>query len=117
MRGDGFMKLMVGTLAALLLALCLTTAASAADKKDGKAIFEGAKCTMCHSVDAVGIASKKAKPADLSTVGATKKADWFAKYLKKEVDVKGKKHPAAFKGTDDETVVLTKWLESLKKAK
>ncbi|MCX6137058.1 MAG: c-type cytochrome [Ignavibacteriales bacterium] len=111
------MKLMIGALAALVLALCVTTTSTAAEKKDGKAIFENAKCAMCHSVDAAGITSKKAKPADLSIVGATKKADWFAKYLKKEVDLNGKKHPAVFKGTDEETVVLTKWLETLKKAK
>jgi cytochrome c553 len=111
------MKLMVGTLAAIVLALCLTQPATAADKKDGKTIFTSAKCTMCHSVTAVGVTSKKKNAADLSTVGAEKKADWFVKYLKKEIDIKGKKHPVAFKGTDEEMSTLTKWFESLKKAK
>ena len=111
------MKRMVGTLAAMVLALCLTQTATAADKKDGKTVFVTAKCTMCHSVTSLGVTTKKKNATDLSTVGAEKKAEWFEKYLKKEIDIKGKKHLAAFKGTDEEMATLTKWLESLKKAK
>ena len=111
------MKLMIGTLAAMALALCLTQTAAAADKKDGKTVFKAAKCATCHSVTSVGVTSKKKDAADLSTVGAEKKSEWFEKYLKKEIDIKGKKHPAAFKGTDEDMAALTKWLESLKKAK
>lgn len=98
-------------------ALCLfgmTTNAFA----DGKKAFVDLKCTSCHSVTSQGIQGKAADPADkivdLSKVGAERTADWVGKYLKKEVDIKGKKHKKAFKGTPAELTEISNWLATLK---
>ena len=82
---------------------------------DGKKIFDTQKCNLCHSVTTAGITSKKKDAVDLSTVGSTYKADFLAKYLKKDAKIKDAVHKVAFKGTDEETASLVKWLESLKK--
>lgn len=98
-------------------ALCLfgmTTNAFA----DGKKVFLDQKCTSCHSITSQGIQGKASDPADkitdLSKVGAERNADWITKYLKKEVDIKGKKHKKAFKGTPAELTELANWLATLK---
>ncbi|HZW39940.1 MAG TPA: cytochrome c [Ignavibacteriaceae bacterium] len=81
----------------------------------GQKVFVDKKCGACHTVTSAGLTSKNAKAVDLSTVGASKKADFFEKYLNKKEKVDGKEHKTAFKGTDQELKDLTKWLESLKK--
>ena len=98
-------------------ALCLfgmTTNAFA----DGKKTFVDLKCTSCHSVKAQGIEGKATDPSDkivdLSKVGAERNADWIKKYLNKEVDIKGKKHKKAFKGSPAELNDLATWLAGLK---
>ena len=82
---------------------------------DGKKIFEAQKCNMCHSVTVAGITSKKKDAIDLSTVGSTYKADFLTKYIKKDAKIKDVAHKVAFKGNDEETASLVKWLVSLKK--
>ena len=82
---------------------------------DAKKVFVAQKCDMCHTVTSANITSKKKDAFDLSTIGTSTKADFFAKYLKKEVKVKDNLHKVAFKGTDEELASMTKWLESLKK--
>lgn len=83
--------------------------------KDAKQIFEAQKCNACHTVTVAGITSKKKNPIDLSTVGSTYKADFLTKYIKKDAKIKDAVHKVAFKGTDEETASLVKWLASLKK--
>ena len=82
---------------------------------DAKKVFTAQKCDMCHTVTSAGITSKNKTAVDLSTIGSTAKADFFAKYLKKDAKVKENLHKTAFKGTDAELSSVTKWLESLKK--
>jgi hypothetical protein len=48
-------------------------------------------------------------------VGSTYKADFITKYIKKDAKIKDAVHKVAFKGTDEETTSLVKWLASLKK--
>ena len=92
-----------------------STAQDAAQSKDGKTVFAEQKCDMCHSVNSLGLASKKKSGAvDLSNVGADGDAQFFAKYLKKETDLNGKKHPAQFKGSDEDLTILAEWLATLK---
>ncbi len=107
------------TLTLFCAALVLTSASSAGEKpKDGKTVFESSKCGMCHSVESAGIQKKEGKKVtDLSKVGAEKKADWIAKYLKKEADLNGKKHGPKFAGTDEDLQALAKWLAAPKAAK
>jgi hypothetical protein len=82
---------------------------------DAKKIFETQKCNMCHSVTVAGITSKKKDAIDLSTVGSTYKADFLTKYIKKDAKIKDALHKVGFKGNDEETASLVKWLSSLKK--
>ena len=82
---------------------------------DAKKIFETQKCNACHTVSVAGITSKKKDAVDLSTVGSTYKADFITKYIKKDAKIKDAVHKVAFKGTDEETTSLVKWLASLKK--
>ncbi len=86
------------------------------DAKDGKTIYTDAKCSNCHSIDSQKIEAKKKtdKTVDLSKTGEKNDAAFFAKYLKKEADLNGKKHPVAFKGEAADLETLTKWLAGLK---
>ncbi len=83
---------------------------------DGKKLFTEKKCNSCHAIESQQITttSKKKNP-DLSDTGSKFKADFLEKYLKKEEAIKDKKHPANFKGTDDELKKLSEWLAGLKK--
>jgi hypothetical protein len=81
---------------------------------DGKQIFEDGKCTKCHSVESLEIASKKDEPVDLSNAGASDNAEFLKKYLLKEESMNDKKHKTKFKGSDDELNALVNWLLTLK---
>lgn len=89
---------------------------SAQDKVDGKQILESAKCLTCHSVTSQNLEGKKKdKSVDLSDVGTTQTVESLTTFLKKESEYNGKKHPVAFKGTDEEFQTLKDWLLTLKK--
>lgn len=101
-------------LAAALLFLVAVSVQAQDKKATGKDLFQNAKCGMCHGIETEKLTTKGKAP-DLSNVGATQKAEWIGKYLKKEEKLNGKPHGMAFKGTDDELKVLSTWLASLKK--
>jgi mono/diheme cytochrome c family protein len=109
----------VVTLAAAALVLLLAPAAVEARTVDGKAIFLAQKCNMCHGVAAAGIEattkSEKMKGPALDGLAAAKGAEWTTQYLKKEVDIEGKKHPKEAKISDDEMKALVDWLVAQKK--
>jgi cytochrome c2 len=107
---------------AVTLAWCGAAAlvlAGVAYAADGKAVFEAQKCGMCHAVSTAGIEattkSEKMKGPDLAGCVQAHEAGWVAKYLKKEVDIEGKKHPKEFKGTEEEFTALVAFLEAQKK--
>lgn len=118
-----FMKNLRNSAIALIAILFTVSVISmyAEDAKpiDAKQLFQDKKCNSCHSVDAIAIAKTNAnsKAPDLSNIGSTADADYFTKYLKKEVEHEGKKHGMAFKGTDDELKALATWLSGLKTEK
>jgi mono/diheme cytochrome c family protein len=108
------------TLVPISFALAAETTAK---DEPGKKIFLDNKCNICHSIQAAGIAKKgpamtstpgKNAPPDLSGVGAERSADWITKFLKKEVDLNGKKHSKLWTGKPEDLTTLAKWLESLK---
>jgi|CZKP01.1.fsa_nt_gi hypothetical protein len=100
----------------LIVALYGFAFSFAQDKgSDAKKVFEAQKCNACHTVTTAGITSKKKDAIDLSTVGSTYKADFLAKYIKKDAKIKDVAHKVSFKGTDEEHTALVKWLASLKK--
>jgi mono/diheme cytochrome c family protein len=99
------------------LAFCATVF-STAEAADGKEIFLGQKCNLCHTIDSQEIAktSEKMKAPDLSNAaGLIESADWAKKFLKKEVKKDDKAHQREFKGTDEELDAVVQWLMTLKK--
>lgn len=97
-----------------LAALFCTSSKSLAD---GKKVFLTANCNNCHTVKAQGIAKKgdnEEKTTDLSKVGATRTADWLAKYLQKEEAIGGKKHKKKWSGTPADLADVSKWMAGLK---
>ncbi len=110
------MKFKALFLSLFAIALISSVSVSIAEKtKDGKAILLEQKCDMCHSVTSKDIPSKKKSGAvDLSKTGAECDANFLGKYLKKESELHGKKHPANFKGSDEDLKILAEWLAELK---
>ena len=92
------------------------TAAQAEEPPDGRALFTGQKCNMCHSVpeaDLIAmVKSKKLKGPDLPA--ESREPDWIVRFLKREVQLDGKDHKQEFKGTDEELRAITAWLAALK---
>jgi mono/diheme cytochrome c family protein len=115
MRTLGFTVSVV--VAVILLAAFYSGPASGQAKLDGKAIFLAQKCNMCHSVSTAGIAattkSEKMKGPDL--VNNKTDAKVLADFLRKKVDIKGKKHTKAFTGSDEEIGALISWIQAQKK--
>lgn len=110
------MKKLKFVLTLCVSAFLFTSVVSAQSAKTGKDIFEVNKCNSCHSIKAEKIDAKsKSNAPDLSAVGSDVKSDFIQKFLKKEESLGGKKHPIAFKGTNDELATLANWLGSLKK--
>ena len=95
---------------ATLVALAATTDAAAAD---GKEIFLGQKCNMCHAVSSAGITpTGKVKAPDLTGLAAKEDPAWIGKFLKKEAaDKKGKKHVKPFTGSAEDLTTLVDWLQ------
>jgi mono/diheme cytochrome c family protein len=98
----------------LALATFVALGASAnARAADGKEIFLGQKCNMCHAVSSAGITpTGKIKAPDLTGLAAKEDAAWLAKFLKKEApDKKGKKHIKPFTGSTEDLNTLVAWLQ------
>lgn len=106
-------KIIAASLAAFLFT-AIFSISFAEDKADGKKIFEDNKCSMCHSVSAAEIVSKKGdKYPDLSKLEEVQTAELYTEYLHKKEKLHGKKHPVPFKGSDEEMKVLLEWIISL----
>lgn len=100
----------------LLLTGLVSIKAQTAQEPKGKSIFKENKCIGCHAIETQGLLKKgKSSAPDLSNTGNKLKADFLKKYLKKEESQNDLKHPINFKGSDEDFVVLTDWLVTLKK--
>lgn len=100
----------------LLLTGFTITQAQEKEEEKGKNIFKENKCIGCHAIETQGFIKKgKSSAPDLSNTGNKLKADFLKKYLKKEELQNDLKHPVNFKGSDEDFVVLTDWLVTLKK--
>jgi mono/diheme cytochrome c family protein len=101
----------------LLAGLSSSPAASQPAKLDGKAIFLAQKCNLCHSIPTAAIERtvKSEKMAGPDLVNVKEDAAFLAKFLRKEADLKGKKHGKAFTGSDEELGALIAWIQSQKK--
>ena len=114
------MKKIVAGIAILLFAFLISfSSVAAADDAAAQKLFVDKKCNTCHSVESAKIVKKMAssKAPDLSDIGSTQNAEWISKWLKKEVDLEGKKHPSTWSGTPEDLKTLSDWLASLKKPK
>jgi cytochrome c5 len=116
------MKQTVGfTLTVLAIVVSLATlyssAGSAATTPDGKAIFLAQKCNMCHSVPTAGIeaTTKAASVKGPDLVNIKEDAAAITKFLHKETELNGKKHPKDVKLPDADTKALIDWILAQKK--
>ncbi len=117
------MKRTIGFTLSILLAVVLLAAlysgpaAGQAAKLDGKAVFLAQKCNMCHNVPTQGIVRtmKSEKMAGPDIVNVKEDAAFLNKWLRKQVDLHGKKHGKAFTGSDEELGALIAWIQAQKK--
>jgi mono/diheme cytochrome c family protein len=96
----------------LAVPMLLWTSGAVAQTADGKQIFLGQKCNLCHSVKSAGIEAtmkvEKMKGPDLPVAGADKAL--VKSYLLQTAVKNGKKHPKKFTGTDEQLNALADWV-------
>jgi cytochrome c551/c552 len=116
------MKQTVGfTLAVLvfvtLLATLYASAGGAATAPDGKAIFLAQKCNMCHSISTAGIeaTTKSATMKGPDLVNVKEDAATITKFLHKETERNGKKHPKDVKLPEADLKAVLDWVLAQKK--
>ncbi|MBN8217134.1 MAG: cytochrome c [Spirochaetes bacterium] len=80
----------------------------------GENLLTKNKCTMCHSVNAIGLTKDKAMGGDLSKVGASQKADWIEGFVAKKINKGDKAHKGNYSGTPEELKALAAYLATLK---
>jgi cytochrome c5 len=101
----------------VLLAALYSNAGAAAAAPDGKAIFMAQKCNMCHSVSTAGIeaTTKSATMKGPDLVNIKIDAAAITKFLHKETEMNGKKHPKDVKLADADMKALVDWVLAQKK--
>jgi cytochrome c551/c552 len=101
----------------VLLATLYSSAGAAAAAPDGKAIFMAQKCNMCHSVSTAGVeaTTKAASMKGPDLVNVKTDAAAITKFLHKETEMNGKKHPKDVKLPDADTKALVDWVLAQKK--
>lgn len=89
--------------------------------KDGKTVYFEAKCNTCHAISSLEIEAKNKsasnKAPDLSKVEIKYDKSFLKKYLHKEESINEKKHPVAYKGTDEDLETLLSFILSLQPQK
>ncbi len=86
----------------------------------GKTIFVEQKCNTCHGISSQGISRTapptegQEPPTDLSRAGKERDADWIVRWLQKKESVNGKKHIKGFKGSEEDLLILARWLAGMK---
>lgn len=108
------MKQKTLSMAAIAVGLLCSRTSFAAD---GKALFLSQKCNLCHSVPTAGIekTTKSEKVAGPDIVNLKLKAATLTKYLQKEADINGKKHPKACVLPEADMTALVDWMVAQKK--
>lgn len=112
-----------------LLCLLLVFVSSVFSEETGPGIFKEYGCNKCHSVKADGMVIVESEPEedededdddddvespDLSATGLNRDGKWIVKYLRKKIDIEGRKHKKRFKGDKKEFKILRDWLLTLK---
>jgi mono/diheme cytochrome c family protein len=97
---------------AVFAGTAILAAGVSAATSDGKQVFLDQKCNLCHAVSSAGIApTGKIKAPDLAGLASKEDPAWITKFLKKEVDKKGKKHIKPFTGSAEDLAAVVAWLE------
>jgi mono/diheme cytochrome c family protein len=109
----------IAGLSLFVLTVILASPAASDDSADGKQIFLGQKCNLCHSVSTAGIEaqtkSEALKGPDLVNVGERHDEEWIGQWLQRQVEMNGQKHKKMFSGSDEELDALVDWLLEQKK--
>jgi hypothetical protein len=102
---------------AILFLIGFSAQLALAEDAPGKKLFMEQKCNTCHSVESQQITKTMAssKASDLSDVGNKRTEEWMTKWMKKEVDIDGKKHTKGWTGKEEDLTTLVKWMATLKK--
>lgn len=84
------------------------------DEELAKSKFIEAKCNTCHAFSHLGIEAKNKsasnKAPDFCNFKIKYDKDFLIKYLKKEEAINNKKHPVAFKGSDEDLDLISSLL-------
>lgn len=87
------------------------------EEKEPKVVFVEAKCNTCHSVASWEIVQKNKSPnnkaPDLSNFKFDMDKEFYKKYLLKDESLNNKKHPVAFKGSNEDLEAIVSALLSL----
>ncbi|MGB9772211.1 MAG: hypothetical protein ACPLX7_09620 [Candidatus Kapaibacteriota bacterium] len=88
----------------------LKTSSQTIDIEKAKNKFVEAKCNTCHAFSEFAIEAKNKSPnnkaPDLSKIKIDYDKEFLQKYLHKEEDINGKKHPVVFKGNDEDLQLI-----------
>ena len=107
--------LVIGAVTALALG---ASASAGPPSPEGGSLFAEARCTACHAVASVHIASTSPAPMgpDLSTVGDRRDEAWLEAYLTQQ-ELQGARHPTRYAGTEAQRRAIVAWLAALKAKK
>ena len=102
---------------AILFLIGFSVQLAMAEDAPGKKLFLEQKCNTCHSIESQQITKTMAssKASDLSDVGNKRTEEWMTQWMKKEVDIDGKKHSKSWTGKEEDLTTLVKWMATLKK--
>ncbi|MCX7908997.1 MAG: hypothetical protein N2560_05710 [Ignavibacteria bacterium] len=84
------------------------------DVEKAKTKYLEAKCNQCHAHSDFGIESKNKSPnnkaPDFSKIKIEYDKSFLIKYLNKEEAINNKKHPVAYKGSEEDLELLMSFL-------
>ena len=85
-------------------------------EKPGKKAFVALQCSLCHTVAKRNMGKNRGpgSPPDLSSVGTRHTAASLRSWLRQEPDMRGRKHPFPFSGTDKQLRDVIAWLLTLR---
>lgn len=89
-----------------IVAFVLVAQEKTFDEELAKSKFIEAKCNTCHAFSHLGIEAKNKsannKAPDFCDYKIEHDKDFLVKYMKKQETINNKKHPVAFKGSDED---------------
>ncbi len=116
----GLGAIAIGTLVAVGLLQLPAAELQPAIAASGQEAYTSAKCNMCHSVSAAGIAATAKMESmlgpDLGGVINDGNSEEMSKYIRKQISRNDKEHKKEFKGSAEELQPILDWLKTQAKA-